>query len=254
MTSCRLVTAATGLACALVMASAFASDTGCSAQSGVGITPVVELYTSEGCSSCPPADRWASGLGQQPPGPGTPVLEAFHVAYWDNLGWVDRFANPAHTDRQRQIAQWNRQRGIYTPQVVLNGRDWPAWSSAGGTLPSASKPASVSIRMLQLPDGRIEAMVIARDKAAASWSAYWTVTEDGHASKVKAGENAGEYLKHDHVVRQYTPVGNYSNEPGVARTLVLRPIAQTPGHARHINLVIFDERTGEILQAVSGAC
>ena len=111
------------LAVAVAVASAAslaagASQNSCGAESGAWVTPVVELYTSEGCSSCPPADRWYSSLKTQHGVESQAVIQAFHVGYWDYIGWVDRFASPAYTARQRQIAQWNNQRSIYTPQFV----------------------------------------------------------------------------------------------------------------------------------------
>ena len=249
----RIVQALACVACACA-ASAFAMANSCMAQSGAGITPVVELYTSEGCSSCPPADRWVSGLKRQAGDSPKPVIEAFHVGYWDYIGWIDRFASPEYTARQRQIASWNQQRSIYTPQAVFNGQDWRDWNSAGNTLPVSKEPAHTSINLKQLGADQFEALVTTDTKAPASWSAYWTVTEHGHSSKVKAGENAGELLQHDYVVRQYTPAGDYRSDPATPQKLTLRSISATPGHARQINLVIFDNRTGRTLQAVSAGC
>jgi hypothetical protein len=87
-----------------------------------------------------------------------------------------------------------------------------------------------------------------------SWSAYWTITEHGHNSKVAAGENAGEFLKHDFVVRQYTQAGEYKTSDTAPQKLTFRSIASTPGHARQVNLVVFDTKTGKTLQAVSLQC
>ena len=227
----------------------FAAEPACSASSGDKITPVIELYTSEGCSSCPPADKWASSLKNS-----GAVVQAFHVGYWDYIGWVDRFAAPAYTSRQREVAATNQLRGIYTPQVVLNGRDWPGWH--GAKAPAATnKAAPVSITLKQVDADRFEARVTAAlDTGALPWSAYWTVTENGHNSKVQAGENAGEFLKHDFVVRQYTQAGDYNTTNNLPQMLTLRSIAATPGHQRQINLVVFDKKTGETMQAVSLQC
>ena len=227
----------------------FAAEPACSASSGDKITPVIELYTSEGCSSCPPADKWASSLKNS-----GAVVQAFHVGYWDYIGWVDRFAAPAYTSRQREVAATNQLRGIYTPQVVLNGRDWPGWY--GAKAPAATnKAAPVSITLKQLDADRFEARVTpAADAGSLPWSAYWTVTENGHNSKVQAGENAGEFLKHDFVVRQYTQAGDYNTASDKAQSLALRSIAATPGHQRQINLVVFDKKTGSTMQAVSLQC
>jgi hypothetical protein len=228
----------------------------CQVTSGVTRTPVIELYTSEGCSSCPPADKWLSTLKAAPSTSSTPmstaapVVMAFHVGYWDYIGWVDRFASPAYTTRQRQIAVQNGQNGIYTPQAVLNGRDWRNW----GRLPASQDPAGASINLKQIGVDQFEALVTPAAGAVATWSAYWSVTEHGHSSKVKSGENAGEFLQHDFVVRQYTAVGDYPVDPKAPQKLTWRSIAATPGHARQINLVVFDAKTGKTLQAVSAGC
>ena len=230
----------------------------CKAESGAFKAQVVELYTSEGCSSCPPADKWLSTLKAGKAAAPT-VVQAFHVGYWDYIGWVDRFATPAHTARQRQIASWNRQTSVYTPQLVLQGRDWRDWWSKP-QLPAVQEPAGFKIVLQQTGPDQFEALVspqsgnpTAGSPTAAKWSAYWTLTEDGHSSKVKAGENAGELLQHDFVVRQYTQAGDYavSTQP---QKLAWRSIAATPGHARRVNLVVFDPRTGQTLQAVSAPC
>ena len=82
---------------------------------------VVELYTSEGCSSCPPADRWLSTL-KAPVAQGRVVVQAFHVGYWDYIGWKDRFASKEGTERQRLYARALKQRYVYTPEMVVDGR------------------------------------------------------------------------------------------------------------------------------------
>jgi hypothetical protein len=220
--------------------SAFAAAPTCQAQSPPTLTPVIELYTSEGCSSCPPADRWLSTLKD-----GKAVVQAFHVGYWDYIGWVDRFASPAHTARQKQIAAANQLSGIYTPQVVRNGRDWRDFTRPN----AASEPARARIALQGGAGDAFEASVTPLD-AGARWSAYWTVTEHGHSSKVKSGENAGEFLRHDFVVRQYVPAGDYQ---GAAR-LTLRAVPGEAGHARQVNLVVYEKSTGKPLQALSLGC
>jgi hypothetical protein len=273
----------------LTLATAsFSAQNSCTAQSGSTRAQVIELYTSEGCSSCPPADKWLSSL--KTPGADKAVLngavneagnqasnvtsnaavvQAFHVGYWDYIGWVDRFASPAHTTRQRQLAALGGQSTIYTPQAVLNGRDWRDWYGSGARLPAGKELAGASISLRQVGDDQFEATVTPTAGAASNgsngstgstkptgptWSAYWTVTEHGHSSKVKSGENAGEFLQHDFVVRQYTPVGDYPVDAKAPQKLVWRSIAATPGHARQINLVVFDPKTGKTLQALSVGC
>ena len=241
-------------------ASSSGAEQQCSVASGATVTPVIELYTSEGCSSCPPADKWASTFKEKSKD-GAAVVQAFHVGYWDYIGWADRFAAPAYTQRQRDIGMREGLRSAYTPQAVLNGKDWPRWSAgspASVTQAAAKDLARARITLQQLGADQFEASVTAvaissNPAPAASWSAYWTVTEHGHNSKVKAGENAGEFLKHDFVVRQYTPAGEYKNSSS-AQKLAFRSIAPTPGHPRQINLVVFDPQTGATLQALSLQC
>jgi hypothetical protein len=172
-------------------------------------------------------------------------VQAFHVGYWDYIGWVDRFASPAHTTRQRQLASQNRLGNIYTPQVVRNGQDWRDWDRAIGP----SEPARASISLQRSGSDFFEATVTPSD-GAGNWGAYWTVTEHGHSSKVKAGENSGETLKHDFVVRQYVQAGERKGSD----KLTLRAVPAEPGHARQVNLVVFEPKTGKPLQALSLQC
>jgi hypothetical protein len=236
----QLITAA-----ALAAVAGAASAASCEAVSRPQLTPVIELYTSEGCSSCPPADRWLSGL-KAAAAQGRVVAQAFHVGYWDHIGWVDRFALAANTGRQRDIARVNRQRNIYTPQLVRNGQDWRDYDSA---LLTRAEPARASIRLAQAQPGLFEATVTPV-QADGEWAAYWTVTEHGHSSKVKAGENAGEFLQHDFVVRQYVP----SPARKGPQQLQLRTIARDGDAPRSVNLVVYEPRTLKPLQAISLSC
>jgi len=228
----------------LAIGGAAFSGPACQAESPATLTPVIELYTSEGCSSCPPADRWLSTL-KDSAASGKAVVQAFHVGYWDYIGWVDRFASPAHTVRQKQVAGSNGLSGIYTPQVVRNGRDWRDFARVAG----ADEPARARIALQRNSTDAFEANVAPTDPAS-RWSAYWTVTEHGHGSKVKSGENAGEFLKHDFVVRQYVPAGDYQG----AAKLVLRAVPAEGGHPRRVNLVVHDKASGKPLQALSVDC
>lgn len=224
--------------------AALAGGPACEVASGDRLTPVVELYTSEGCSSCPPADQWLSTLKGKPV-----VAQAFHVAYWDYIGWKDRFAHPGFTARQKELAAANGLSGIYTPQLVRNGRDWNNWRLPWQAIDfKAPARAAITLRRSDDADG-FEARVTPA-ATAGGWTAYWTVTEHNHSSRVKAGENSGEFLKHDFVVRQYTPVGRYQG----VQSLKFFAIAAQPEHPRQVNLIVSDAQTGEPLQAVSLQC
>ena len=101
----------------------------CSAVSGEHTTALVELYTSEGCDSCPPADRWLSSLGGGGQVPRSIVPIALHVDYWDYIGWKDPYANREFSLRQRKLSQLQRLALVYTPQVVLQGHDFRGWGT-----------------------------------------------------------------------------------------------------------------------------
>jgi hypothetical protein len=129
---------------------------------------------------------------------------------------------------------------------VRNGQDWHDYESA---LLARPEPARVSIRLEQKAPDVVEATVTPASPGQA-WAAYWTVTENGHASKVKAGENAGEELRHDFVVRQYVPTGSRTG----VQQLQLRTIARDGAAPRTANLVVVDPATLKPLQALSLSC
>lgn len=227
---------------------AMSSPLACSARSGPGVTPVVELYTSEGCSSCPPADRWLSALK----GRGDVVALAFHVDYWDRLGWKDRFASPAFTRRQLEQLPVNGARFAYTPQVVVDGRDRKDWPRLA--VPGAAVESPVSIELSRDGD-RVTAKVTAGAKAPARLAAYWAVTESNHRTVVRAGENDGATLTHDFVVREWVPVPAWT--PASQRALNLSHPLRSAGDAapaRRVNLVVIDADGGRPLQALGVDC
>lgn len=233
---------------ALLANAAPAATSSCSARSGATVPTIVELYTSEGCSSCPPADRWLSRLKDDP----AAHAFAFHVDYWDHIGWKDRFAHPVLSQRQAQQLAVNGSAYRYTPQVVRNGIDERRWPALATPLPASSSRALVELS-LQRDGERFSATVTPLPGAPQRLAAWWAVTEHGHASAVKAGENAGEMLKHDFVVREYRPVAAWS--AAAATTLAFTPtVPADPAHPRQTSLVVVDGATGKPLQALRLAC
>lgn len=221
-----------------------ASPIACDARSGATQNPVIELYTSEGCSSCPPADRWLSTLVANVDATQA-VVQSFHVSYWDYIGWKDRFAHPTHNTRQRQIAAWHRSRQVFTPQITRNGVNTEPFKLAKST-----SAARATIAITSGDKSTFSAEVIPNDPNT-NWAAYWTVTEDGHSSKVKAGENRGELLRHDFVVRQYVPV---EAQRGRGRLSLTAQAAEAPHLTRRVNLTVYDPANGTPLQALSLTC
>jgi len=233
---------------AFAQTPSLAADT-CSVRSAATVPPVVELYTSEGCNSCPPADRWLSRLKADP----NVVALAFHVDYWDRLGWKDRFASAAFTSRQAAQQSTNGARFSYTPQVVVDGRDRTDWSRA--TVSTSGRPAAAVDVAVAREGDRFVATVTPAAGAPQRLAAYWAVTEQGHVTAVKAGENEGVTLRHDFVVRDYEPVNAWAARSGAATTFSFRPAtAPDAAHPRNVNLVVVDAATGRPVQAVKVAC
>jgi hypothetical protein len=245
MVCLRLVTA-TSLLCAA--APGLAADA-CSAQSAAQAPQVVELYTSEGCSSCPPADRWLSTLK----GRNDVLALGFHVNYWDKLGWPDRFATPATTARQHRWREAHGGNYVYTPQIVLNGADMRDWSGLrAGTWPQrvpAPVEAAVTVK-LEAQNNTVRASV-SSTLAAQRLAGYWAVLEDAVSSRVKSGENAGSTLAHDHVVVHYEPVAAWSTAPATPQSWAVQlPANAALNGSRRVAFVV---TRADGLQAVQAA-
>jgi hypothetical protein len=232
----------------------------CQARSGAQQLPLVELYTSEGCSSCPPADRWLSRLRGQP----GVLVAAFHVDYWDQLGWPDRFAQPAFSARQQGLRRSSGASFVYTPQMLVNGRDWRDWR-AWPAQPLPVPNATVQLQAERLAGDQVRVRVTPLDAlrpgAPARLGLWWALLEDGHRSAVKAGENRGETLVHDHVVRRWVDEGSWSpstaaaGAAGISREwLLTAPRAGEAGHAARLLLVVTDAASGTPLQALQLDC
>ena len=256
----RLPSRTAALACAVAVIVALHGPAwaapSCTAQSSGSITPVVELYTSEGCNSCPPADRWISSLKAEP---GVVAL-AFHVDYWDRLGWKDRFASPTYTQRQSLQQASNGARFSYTPQVVVDGLDRKDWFGLSAPpVTAAQKAATVGLTLSRDGDrfsATVQALPAAKPATAPlRLAAYWAVTEQGHVTAVKAGENEGVTLKHDFVVREYRPVAAFEVAADATVPLQFSPSgAADPAHPRQVNLVVLDATTGRPVQALKLGC
>ena len=178
-------------------------------------TPVVvELFTSEGCSSCPPADALLSKLASDQSVPGAEVIAlGFHVTYWDRLGWKDPFSLSLATDRQQQYARVFGEDRIYTPQVVVDGRNEMVGSDERAVRQAIAQVANDPHITLALEPHWDERGVTARivvpelpTGIKESLDLLFLVTEGHLSTQVKRGENASRLLKHDAVVRGMTRV------------------------------------------------
>ena len=165
---------------------------------------VAELFTSEGCSSCPPADKLLEKIQNDNPGKSIYVL-AFHVDYWDHQGWKDRFSDAAFTARQRRYADWLKLETVYTPQMVLNGRKEFIGSYEGLiTKTIANELGQPAANTLTLQT-HIEGSNLHVDFAATpekNAELVLALVQKTAISNVRAGENEGRQLTHVQIVRQ----------------------------------------------------
>ena len=231
----------------------------CRLQSPAHRVTVIELYTSEGCNSCPPADRWFSALPQQGVSRDQAVLLAFHVDYWNQLGWPDRFSRPAFSARQRDVAARASRGVVYTPQLVVDGKDLRQGynveylrtrlalinrETEGARIRAAVQRSGSDVRI----SGDIEVLGASRPSGLQTWIATF---ENGLSSRVTAGENAGRLLNHDYVVRELA--GPFSIGSDLHLPLDHRVKVQPGWNAERMGIAVFVERldTGEVLEAAA---
>jgi hypothetical protein len=168
-------------------------------QSSESQVALVELYTSEGCSSCPPADSWLSRLKEAPGLWSNFVPVAFHVDYWDYLGWRDKWSSKQYSDRQREYAGTWGSENIYTPEFVLNGKEWHNWLGLKGA-PGVSKTKAGVLKVTSEDTNHWQVQYIPAIAGVTAFEINAALLVSGLGSEVKAGENVGRHLRHDFVV------------------------------------------------------
>ena len=204
-------------------------------------TPVViELYTSQACSSCPPADKFLGELARQK---GVIAL-SLHVTYWNYLGWKDNFSSAAATSRQRAYRWSLRQSMIWTPQIIVHGR-YPTVGSdrskVGYYMGHVLKGeyAHVPVTLEKAGAGKIRVLVgAATGKAPKAGEIYLFLFDKQHTRKIRAGENAGRTITYSHVVREIRRIGDYKGD-AVALTV---SAAGDKGAARDGAVVLVQNR------------
>lgn len=170
------------------------------------IKSVVELFTSQGCSSCPPADKLLGDYAKR-----DDVLAlAFHVDYWDYLGWRDSFGSADNSERQRAYAQGRGDRNVYTPQAIVNGYGHLVGSRAGQLQNALSHPRTGTLPVdvsLVKQDSTLQVQ-IASDQAPTSETTLWLVYfNDEETVEIKRGENRGRSITYHNIVRDIRPLG-----------------------------------------------
>ncbi len=269
----RKVTVAIG---AILVAAGFAAKTAGPApqdpSGGERVPVLIELFTSEGCSSCPPADEVLTRLIATQPVAGAEIIAlGEHVDYWDRLGWRDPFSSAAFTARQSDYAAKAFRAGsVYTPQMVVNGREefvgsdyraaTAAIARAVAASGSAARTAQPRLRMLINAEHRpeqtsvlVSTRVEAREGSApiaAAADLFLAIVEDGLVTEVKRGENGGRRLRHSAVARILTSVGPVDSKPFSAETSLQ---FRSDWNADRSRVVAFvqDRATRKVLGAVT---
>jgi hypothetical protein len=206
---------------------------------------VIELYTSQGCSSCPPADAFFAELARQP---GIVAL-GFHVDYWNYLGWADPFSSKKFTYRQKEYAMSFRQTGVYTPQMVVNGRRGEVGSDRSAVMAAIvearkHKPAAkVTLEKLGGHRLRVTIAAAAEAKGAHVWLALFDLRQ---TTKILRGENEGKTLVHHHVVRDWKKLGEIAAEAAEFTVTAASDQGEKRGGAA---VVVQQPKAGSILGA-----
>jgi hypothetical protein len=240
---------------ALLLAAATAVTAGspgtCSAVSASHQTALVELYTSQGCSSCPPADRWLGQLESRYPRSRVVPL-SLHVSYWDYIGWKDPYARAEFIARQRELAQAGGSRTVYTPGVFVQAREMPGWSTAGHfdarIRAIVEAPAEARLTVAARVSNSavtVESMAVAF-RSTRDPKLVLALVESGLKTAVNAGENRGETLINHRVVRAW------SGPLGLAAAPVQWPLPAAADLSRLSIVAFVQEWTpgGRVLQAL----
>lgn len=204
-----------GLALFAVLQSdkTFASDT---PTTGKRVPVIVELFTSEGCSDCPPADALLQKLQQTQPVPNAEIIVlGNHVDYWNHDGWTDRFSSASFSERQRQYSFVFNLDSIYTPQMVVDGRlqfNGQNEAKARLAVADAVRAPHASIELTAAPPDSLNIKIDSIPQSAKKAEVMLAITESGLQSDVRKGENQGKTLSHTGVVRELRSIGKVDGE------------------------------------------
>jgi hypothetical protein len=218
---------------------------------------LVELFTSEGCSSCPPADALLIRLESDQPVEGAEVIAlGFHVDYWDYIGWRDRFSSAEYSDRQRDYAEAFRGETVYTPQMIVDGHTEFVGNDArraGAAIQRAALAAKSRIE-LTLSESRgnrvkLEARIagLPADNAKKDFDLWLAVTESALTSRATRGENSGRQLNHTAVVREFRRVARLQPDREAAQQFEIKLDSQWKRENLRAVVFVQDQVTRRIL-------
>jgi hypothetical protein len=208
---------------------------------------VVELFTSEGCNSCPPAEALIGALSQSRP---DVIPLAFHVDYWDYIGWRDRFEIPEATERQRQYQHALRLNSVYTPQLVIDGQRDLVGNNDPSTVPASAHAQTFALD-IALRDEQITVSVGAAGSAPSASAGVNDVLLVSYlhegVSKVTRGENAGRELREFNIVRSVRRLGTWKGEAASFNV----PLTSIPADATQVAVLVQAANEGPIVGAAS---
>lgn len=222
-------------------------------ESGPRQVNLLEVYSSEGCSSCPPAEQWLTQLEQQPGLWNDFVPVVFHVDYWDYLGWKDSLASPLFSDRQRRYARiWNS-RSVYTPGFVLNGKEWRSWRSES-TVPGFDKknPGRLSLQRFNEKYDTISFTAADSKIYTRPLRAHLAILGHPVQRVILRGENAGKTLRHPFVVIAYGEEPLHSESGFVSALVEAKKTCSAKTQGVYVTAWVSDAGTGEVIQAAGG--
>ena len=234
----------------------------CAVASGPQRVAVLELYTSEGCDSCPPADKWISELPAKKLNVDRVVPLAFHVDYWNHLGWTDPFSQPVFSARQREHSKRRGVSFVVTPQLLLNGQDYrraALFEDIDGRIAainSAKPQAEIRLKISNsnaMFHGKVDVNVPGgADQRRAQ--VYLALYENNLVTAVKAGENQGRTLKHDFVVRGLLGPLGLDDKGHLSHALSFPLDARWKPADTYLAVFVQHPASGDVLQALSAAC
>lgn len=201
---------------------------------------LVELFTSEGCSTCPPADKMLAFLEKQQPATKAEIITlALHVDYWDYLGWKDEFSSPLFSRRQELYGQKFKLDSIYTPQMIVDGETEFVGNEPGKAVETVIKAVKTQKGIVELVRENEKLKINIKDfPAHAESTVYLAIAEDNLSNRIKRGENAGQKLEHVSVARELKSIGLIDAKTNMFETetaLTIQPNWET----KNLKIIVF---------------
>lgn len=200
---------------------------------------VVELFTSQGCSSCPPADRVLGELAAMP----NVIALAFHVDYWDSIGWRDAFSIPNAVERQHRYVQALNLSSAFTPQAVVDGRISVVGSDKGRILNALTNATGEMVPVgLEVSDGMLT-ITLAERQDHTVYSVFVAAYLPQASTPVGRGENSGRTLREFNIVRQFSSIGSWNGHAAIFRS----PVKSFPVDASRVAVLVQPDGQGPII-------